>query len=416
METSLRIVRVQDIILDEEHLEWERCGQHDSIGTILYTEVDSPTPLNEDYSELPFARPIFSSVTAYPIKNEIVYLTLGPDYNFNEEGASRDYYLPPLGLQNHPTHNALPTQLSNDVPTLTNEEIESGATVGEDEKFVKLGRYFKELENIRPLRPYEGDTIVEGRYGNSIRLGATTFNQLLHSNRWSNEGEIGNPITIIRNGQIGDEQKSSFEHIIEDIDGDDSSIYLTSKQQLTGFTPASIYNLSFGANLELNEQTVEPEPVDEPMSEDVEEEVTPTPPPPPPPPPIEEEEEPVEEIVEYDDAPAENQAIFPTDAIGDLPYENPESIDLDMVLGTYDPPPIHGNAEDTINVTQQHQLQSSGAVKTENNPYGFYYTKQGPRGKITVKDKNLETVYEGNISSGTISELINEAKAGLSIY
>ena len=85
METSLRIVRVQDIILDEEHLEWERCGQHDSIGTILYTEVDSPTPLNEDYSELPFARPIFSSVTAYPIKNEIVYLTLGPDYNFNEE-------------------------------------------------------------------------------------------------------------------------------------------------------------------------------------------------------------------------------------------------------------------------------------------------------------------------------------------
>ena len=264
METSLRIVRVQDIILDEEHLEWERCGQHDSIGTILYTEVDSPTPLNEDYSELPFARPIFSSVTAYPIKNEIVYLTLGPDYNFNEEGASRDYYLPPLGLQNHPTHNALPTQLSNDVPTLTNEEIESGATVGEDEKFVKFGRYFKELENIRPLRPYEGDTIVEGRYGNSIRLGATTFNQLLHSNRWSNEGEIGNPITIIRNGQIGDEQKSSFEHVIEDIDGDDSSIYLTSKQQLTGFTPASIYNLSFGANLVL-ETTEEPQRKQEPL-------------------------------------------------------------------------------------------------------------------------------------------------------
>jgi len=335
METSLRIVRVQDIILDEEHLEWERCGQHDSIGTILYTEVDSPTPLNEDYSELPFARPIFSSVTAYPIKNEIVYLTLGPDYNFNEEGSSKDYYLPPIGLQNHPTHNALPTQLANDIPTLTNEEIEAGATVSEDEYFIKLGRYFKELENVRPLRPYEGDVMIEGRYGNSIRLGATTYNQLLHNNRWSNEGEIGNPITIIRNGQIGNEQGATYEHIIEDIDGDDSSIYLTSKQQLTGFTPASIYNLSFGANLVL-ESTNEPERKQQPIGPDITEDPILNSPP------IEIplEEQIEEEIIEEDTAEWDiggtegDNPLFPGDDV-DLPesYEVPEGEDIESILG-----------------------------------------------------------------------------------
>ena len=42
METNLRSVRVQDIILDEEHPEWERCGKHESIGSILFTEIDQP--------------------------------------------------------------------------------------------------------------------------------------------------------------------------------------------------------------------------------------------------------------------------------------------------------------------------------------------------------------------------------------
>ena len=110
--------------------------------------------------------------------------------------------------------------------------------------------------------------MIEGRFGNSIRLGATTFNELSNNNRWSNEGEVGNPITIIRNGQIGDQEGASYEHIIEDIDGDDSSIYLCSQQQLTDFIPASIYQLSFGANI-TTENTTEPVRDTQPMGEDI---------------------------------------------------------------------------------------------------------------------------------------------------
>ena len=248
METNLRIVRVQDIILDEEHPEWERCGKHEAIGSILYTNMDIPTPVDGDNSQLPFARPAFYAITQYPLKNEIVNIIGAPNNEY--DGGTIPYYLPPLGIQNHPLHNALPTQLSTDVPTLSNEEIQGGATVSKEiEVGLPLGNYFRELEYIRPLRPYEGDVLIEGRYGNSIRLGATTYNQLPNNNRWSSEGEVGNPITIIRNGQIGNETEASFEHIIEDIDGDDSSIYLCSQQQLTNFSPASFYQLSFGKDI-----------------------------------------------------------------------------------------------------------------------------------------------------------------------
>jgi hypothetical protein len=65
---------------------------------------------------------------------------------------------------------------------------------------VPLGEYFKENLSIQPLLPFEGDTIVEGRFGNSIRLGATA-KEAKEKTAYSTKGETGDPITIIRNGQ-----------------------------------------------------------------------------------------------------------------------------------------------------------------------------------------------------------------------
>ena len=409
METSLLAVRVQEVILDENNDRYESLGGSRAVGTILYTLIDEVTPLNRVTKDLPFARPLFSGFFQYPTVNEIVYLIEGPTFEYYDDDSTIAYYIPPAKIQNHSLHNAFPNVLEVDNEILSNEETENGAQTSADEYSLYLGKYFKELENIRPLRPYEGDTLLEGRFGNSIRLGATTFNDLPNKNRWSNEGEIGNPITIIRNGQIEDKQGESFEHILEDVDGDDSSIYLCSKQQLTNFTPASIYNLSFGANLELNEDTTEPEPIDEPMPENVEEELPPvTPPTPPPPlPPEPEEEEEIEEIAEYDDAQTENQTIFPTDDLGDLPYNNPENIDFDRVLGSYDPPAVHNDAAQTYMPPSSEQIYTNG-------PYGFYISEDGFDTVIDVKDKNMETIYkEASFSYNTEQEFIEAVKQQL---
>jgi len=91
-----------------------------------------------------------------------------------------------------------------------------------------LGRTFVERGNIHPLLPYEGDRILEGRWGNSIRFGSTVTGSI---NTWSSTGTNGDPITILRNGQ-GNQTDEGWIPTVEDINNDDSSIYLTSTQKI----------------------------------------------------------------------------------------------------------------------------------------------------------------------------------------
>jgi hypothetical protein len=78
-----------------------------------------------------------------------------------------------------------------------------------------------------------GDVIVEGRFGNSIRLGNTSkLQNSSYNNNWSEFGDNGNPITIIRNGQPTNSNDNGFLPIVENVNRDLSSIYLTSAQQI----------------------------------------------------------------------------------------------------------------------------------------------------------------------------------------
>jgi hypothetical protein len=117
--------------------------------------------------------------------------------------------------------------------------VEAGSSIGTVRQIsdgstdVNLGVTFNDNNTIKnqPLLPYEGDIIYEGRFGNSIRLGATVKNANL-ANTWSTEGTNGDPITIIRNGQGQPVDSDPFATTIEDINKDDSSIYLTSNQKI----------------------------------------------------------------------------------------------------------------------------------------------------------------------------------------
>ncbi len=245
-------VRILDVILDISHPLANKYGGYDAIGTISYTSLDENTPL-----EIPWmnsgnvAVPLFSFIKKYPLINEIVLITSTYDKNIYSNNGRTDYYLPELNIWNHPHHNALPTMMATtEEQTIRDyQKTESGISrqVTDGSTDIPLGVYFKEQLNIKPLLPYEGDTIFEGRFGNTIRLGSTSLDtkqnkQVIpteNKNRWSNEGTTGDPIIIIRNGQSKETDDKGWQHITEDIDFDDSSIYLTSNQQITDFIPAS---------------------------------------------------------------------------------------------------------------------------------------------------------------------------------
>jgi hypothetical protein len=90
--------------------------------------------------------------------------------------------------------------------------------------------------------------ILEGRFGNSIRFGSTNNSQeISNPNAWSDSGNTGDPITIIRNGQSSNLDEKGWLPTTERINEDASSIYLTSNQRLQNFTQASPYMESWNA-------------------------------------------------------------------------------------------------------------------------------------------------------------------------
>ena len=98
-----------------------------------------------------------------------------------------------------------------------------------------------------------GDSLLEGRYGQSLRFGSTARPNLLFPteipNNWSNSGKNGDPITILRNGQPTKTSDEGWVPITENIRYDQSSIYLTSTQKLKDFFVASELYQSYDPSL-----------------------------------------------------------------------------------------------------------------------------------------------------------------------
>jgi hypothetical protein len=218
----LKPSRVLDIILDESHKDYPLFNTPSCFGYIRHTPLDQENPNSKI-----FAKPLFPHFKSYPIKNEIVYLIEGPDNIFLTGGNVGTYYIPLTAIYNHPHQNILPpSQLTLDDP-------------------LKGSNTFVFREDIRPLKPFEGDVIMEGRYGNSIRLGSSNFKNNVGFNSWSSNIESNSqPITIIRNGQK-QENKSGQEPIVEDINNDLSSIYLTANQKIDIKTPGTLFQQSY---------------------------------------------------------------------------------------------------------------------------------------------------------------------------
>lgn len=220
-------VRVVSIVLNENHPRFEELGGWNSLGIIEYELVTNP----KTTYPLPIAFPLNSNIKNYPLINELVYLISLPDTEIGETTSSlKSYYIDIVSLWNHPHHNAYPANPNNPPPEQKKDYIETQAgsvrQITDQSTEIFLGKTFVERPNIHPLLPFEGDFISEGRWGNSIRLGSTVK---YTPNNWSSSGTNGDPITILRNGQ-GEQTEQGWIPTTEDINNDDSSIYLTSTQ------------------------------------------------------------------------------------------------------------------------------------------------------------------------------------------
>lgn len=215
------------------------------LGYVKYVDVTA-TPKDilsyEENKIYPTAKPLYPNVTNAPLINEVVLLITQPDAGVTQNlNSISTYYVSVISLWNHPHHNALPQQQGTIAPSQNKTYLQTilGSTVKNQNQSTEItfGRTFREKANIHPLLPFEGDIIYQGRWGNSIRFGSTVTGSL---NTWSSTGNDGDPITIFRNGQPISASDLGYESIVENINEDLSSIWMTSTQQLP--ISASNYN------------------------------------------------------------------------------------------------------------------------------------------------------------------------------
>ena len=270
--------RVLNIVLNKESLLSEEIskipkGSFNTIGDIEFSFMGKGVDGNF------YAKPFNNHIKYYPLINEIVLVAKLPSKEmYQSEGNDHWYYMhAPINIWKNENHNAAPLiadsfykQYQKKIDTYLETDsgvsnIERGPADGDltRDLDISLGNYFRELPK-KGLKPFEGDLIVEGRWGNSIRMGSTNR---FKENFWSDDvAANGDPITIISNGMNkdplfyknnsieDDSVDSSWIQTTEHINLDPSSIYLTSNQRIRNFKVAGVGNSSFEAT-HLEEKT-----------------------------------------------------------------------------------------------------------------------------------------------------------------
>jgi hypothetical protein len=190
---------------------FEKVGGFNAIGAIFYLDYNIAKTVtgsidNDFLNSCKVAKPIYPQFQFPPLQGELVYLVDLPSaVSQISNVVSQKYYISNVNLYNNNQQNSQPA--NNDA---------------------SLGLTFSQNPNIRPLLPFEGDNIITGRQGSSLRFSTTTklYNDI---NTWSSIGTEDSPITILVNGLS---YQTGNQYYVENINNDLSSIYLTSTQQL----------------------------------------------------------------------------------------------------------------------------------------------------------------------------------------
>ena len=181
-----------------------------------------------------YAFPLDTNIKRVPVIGEVVTLVKGMSSDSSPNVAKPQYYFTtPISLQKNINHNALPkgySKLSGGGANADNySDVAAGNPNASPTKPFSFDFGFEEVSDVSALQPFSGDILIEGRFGQSIRQGYTpSGTQTTQTPSWT--GDSTSPITILRNTQ----NKSGWNtFVIEDVNEDDTSLYMTSKQKIS---------------------------------------------------------------------------------------------------------------------------------------------------------------------------------------
>jgi uncharacterized protein (DUF2345 family) len=238
---SKKVGWVAYVVLDENDplAKADKVGSQ-SIGQIRYSQTSN---LSIPPEQLPKAYPFDKIFNSLPIKNEQVEIY---------EGEQGNFYYRRIGTDDNPTQTAFinanaknfsPELDATQTTTSYKNTAETGI-VNTNQDASKApgdyGKYYQPQLGIHRLKLYEGDTLIESRFGQSIRFSA-------YNNTAGGNDEQGNPkpafapTLIIRNVEASENNKKDRGvSVEEDVNRDGSIIAMTSGQHQLGFTPGTV--------------------------------------------------------------------------------------------------------------------------------------------------------------------------------
>lgn len=223
---------VYDIVLNESNSNIQQSEDFKSkfIGAIWFRMAHET--VNND-SKLYIAYPKSNNFKSIPVKNEYVSISKGNIGNFVYERT---------GTEITPNVNGDVTAINTNYTNDKKADVNSGRTYGNvfstgivrtnqpDNNYSSYGDYFEKQDGIHRLRLYEGDTLIESRFGQSIRFSAYNNNQNSYA-----------PSIIIRNYENQDNRDLDFNNsILEDVNRDGSIIVLGSNNYQLDFKPGVV--------------------------------------------------------------------------------------------------------------------------------------------------------------------------------
>jgi hypothetical protein len=219
------IAIVYDVILDETHpYILNGKASMEDIGSIVYRKYDDTTTLAKD---LQTAKLYDFNFKNLPTRNEKVQIFLTPMGRFYKRLNS--YQTPNINT----VPNEISTYFENSTASNTDATPQSAqqfrdsqqhkipnTNVNSSKQYDGFGKYFEYTPSIHKLKLYEGDSLIESRFGQSIRFSA-----------YGNAKNVFSPIIILRNFENDISQKLELTKTIdEDINRDGSIIAMTSNQ------------------------------------------------------------------------------------------------------------------------------------------------------------------------------------------
>ena len=215
-------------VIDVEQI---RTGENQENLYSVSAEIYNTSTVQHDVQ----VRPASINMQTPPTVGEIILIFNGPNqYSGRNNVELQWYYLCTLPIQSSIYKNVLPSTDKSNV----NENVLPTKT-------------------INPLQSFSGDTLIQGRFGNSIRLGSSAIQKDVSQTSimpsWFGNNSTNklnsDPIIILSNTSkhsSNDQDPYGRKYSIENIDTDASSLYLTTTQQINNLSLNKNTNKSGG--------------------------------------------------------------------------------------------------------------------------------------------------------------------------